>query len=223
MPLVPAATSLSLSVATAAELWRPAVLSRGAMGRCCHIGGVRVSGAGTRPTPARTSPRLPAASTHASRVTRTHRACPGTMWLPTTASPLSVGRAVLCGGAGRTVIVASESAVLLPPAGRISLIHVDDLVSAMLAAFDNPEAARQLFNIAMTDPVDYGAVATYLARSRGLEAVEIKTSFHSNALDNAKARHMLDWRPEYDFQQLIEAAFTYEREPNDPRKVWYVG
>lgn len=106
---------------------------------------------------------------------------------------------------------------------RRNFVHVDDLVSAMLAAFDNPQAARQLFNIAMTDAVDYSAVAAHLLRSRGLEAVEIETPFHSNALDNTKARHMLGWRPKYDFQQLIEAAFTYERAPEDVRKVWYVG
>ncbi|HEV7278475.1 MAG TPA: NAD(P)-dependent oxidoreductase [Devosiaceae bacterium] len=106
---------------------------------------------------------------------------------------------------------------------RRNFVHVDDLVSAMLAAIDNPKAAGQLFNIAMTDPVDYGDVADHLSSSRGLEAVEIETPFHSNALDNAKARHMLGWQPRYDFQQLIEAAFTYDRAPEDVRKVWYVG
>lgn len=106
---------------------------------------------------------------------------------------------------------------------RRNFIHVDDLVAAMLAAIDNPHATRQLFNIAMTDPVDYGAVAAYLSQTRGLDSMRIETPFHSNALDNAKARLMLDWEPEYDFQKLIEAAFTYERAANDVRKVWYVG
>jgi UDP-glucose 4-epimerase len=106
---------------------------------------------------------------------------------------------------------------------RRNFVHVDDLVSAMLSALDSPNAVRQLFNVAMTDPVDYGAVADYLAETRGLERLRIETPLHSNALDNAKARHMLAWKPEYDYQQLIEAAFTYERAPEDVRKVWYVG
>lgn len=106
---------------------------------------------------------------------------------------------------------------------RRNFVHVDDLVAAMLAAIDNPHATRQLFNISMTSPVDYGAVAAYLSRTRGLGGVRVETPFHSNALDNAKARLMLDWEPEYDFQKLIEAAFTYERAANDVRKVWYVG
>jgi nucleoside-diphosphate-sugar epimerase len=104
-----------------------------------------------------------------------------------------------------------------------NFVHVDDLVSAMLAVIDNPKAHQQLFNVAMTEPVDYGAVAAHLERSRGLKGVRIETPFHSNALDNAKARHMLGWEPQYDFQKLIEAAFTYERASSDVRKVWYVG
>ena len=121
---------------------------------------------------------------------------------------------------------AGKVPLMLDAAGqplRRNFVHVEDLVSAMLAALDNPEATQQLFNIAMTDAVDYGAVADHLYRTRGMEGVEIPTPFHSNTLDNAKARHILRWQPQYDFQQLIEAAFTYERAPQDVRKVWYVG
>ena len=50
-----------------------------------------------------------------------------------------------------------------------NFVHVDDLVSAILAALDNPRAKRQLFNICMDRPVDYGEVAAYLARTRGLD------------------------------------------------------
>src|SRR5450631_1805635 len=47
-----------------------------------------------------------------------------------------------------------------------NFVHVDDLVSAILAAIDNPKAKRQLFNICMDRPVDYGEVADHLARPR---------------------------------------------------------
>ena len=104
-----------------------------------------------------------------------------------------------------------------------NFVHVSDLVSAMLAVIDNPAARQQLFNIAMTDPVDYGVVAQHLEATRGLKAVRINTSFHSNILDNAKARHLLGWAPEFGTGELIDAAFGYERAEGDVRKVWYVG
>ncbi|MGV8855330.1 MAG: NAD-dependent epimerase/dehydratase family protein [Devosia sp.] len=104
-----------------------------------------------------------------------------------------------------------------------NFIHVTDLVTAMLAALDNPASRQNLFNIAMDQPVDYGAVATRLSETRGLSSVRIETPFHSNWLDNAKARSALGWQPRYDTARLVDEAFAYQRSADDPRKVWYVG
>ena len=104
-----------------------------------------------------------------------------------------------------------------------SFIHVSDLVSAILAALDNPAARQQLFNIAMNRPLDYATVANHLAATRNLASVAIDTPFHSNWLDNAKARHALGWEPHYDAISLVDAAYAYSRAADDPRKVWYVG
>ena len=104
-----------------------------------------------------------------------------------------------------------------------NFVHVDDLVSAILAALDNPRASGELFNIAMDRPVDYGEVAAYLARTRGLGSVDIQSRFHSNWMDNTKARYLLEWRPSYDLEKLIESAWRYRRSPDDPRIVWYPG
>ena len=104
-----------------------------------------------------------------------------------------------------------------------NFVHVSDLVGAMLAALDNPAAHQQLFNIAMNQPVDYGAVAEHLHRTRGLAGVRIDTPFHSNWLDNAKARQALGWQPHYDMTRLVDEAFDYQRAADDPRKIWYVG
>ncbi|MBW9065885.1 NAD(P)-dependent oxidoreductase [Rhizobium herbae] len=104
-----------------------------------------------------------------------------------------------------------------------NFVHVEDLVSAILAAIDNPRAKRQLFNICMDRPVDYGEVASYLARTRGLSSVHIPSQFHSNWMDNSKAKYLLDWRPRYDLELLIDSAWKYERSQNDPRIVWYPG
>ena len=104
-----------------------------------------------------------------------------------------------------------------------NFVHVEDLVSAILLAIDHPKARQQTFNICMDEPVDYGKLAEYLAQTRGLPSVAIRTQFYSNWLDNTKAKFLLGWRPAYDLPRLVEAAWTYQRGADDPRKVWYPG
>lgn len=106
---------------------------------------------------------------------------------------------------------------------RRNFVHVFDLVEAILAALDNSKARQQLFNICMSRPVDYGELSEYLAKSRGLASVRIDSAYHSNWMDNAKARALLGWEPQYDLQRLVEEAWDYQRSPNDPRRVWYPG
>jgi nucleoside-diphosphate-sugar epimerase len=116
--------------------------------------------------------------------------------------------------------------ILVDAAGaplRRNFVHVSDLVEAMVAVIDNPAARQQLFNIAMTQPIDYAEVAAYLEATRGLRGVRINSPFHSNHLDNAKARLLLGWEPAYDMKKLIDEAFDYQRAADDVRKVWYVG
>jgi nucleoside-diphosphate-sugar epimerase len=104
-----------------------------------------------------------------------------------------------------------------------NFVHADDLVSAIVAALDNPRAARQLFNISMDRPVDYGEVAAYLKRTRNLDSIDIPSGYHSTWLDNSKAKFCLGWQPEFDLKKLVDSAFDYIRSPNDPRVVWYPG
>ena len=106
---------------------------------------------------------------------------------------------------------------------RRNFVHVDDLVAAILAAIDNPRATRQLFNISMDRPVDYGEVAAHLKQTRGLASVDVPSEYHSTWLDNAKAKHLLDWQPRYDLARLVDSAYDYRRGPEDPRIVWYPG
>jgi len=116
--------------------------------------------------------------------------------------------------------------VMLDPDGhpvKRNFVHIDDLVSAMLLAINNPKARQQLFNICMDEPVDYGEVGKYLNETRGLPTIQIKTEYHSTWLDNAKAKFLLSWRPEYDLKRMIDSAFDYIRAEDDPRKVWYPG
>ncbi|CDZ40533.1 Putative UDP-glucose 4-epimerase [Neorhizobium galegae bv. officinalis] len=106
---------------------------------------------------------------------------------------------------------------------RRNFVHVDDLIGAILAAIDNPRTTGQLFNISMDQPVDYGDLGARLAARHGLRPIEIDTPFHSNWLDNSKARMLLGWAPQVDLEQMIDRAWRYERADNDPRIVWYPG
>ena len=75
----------------------------------------------------------------------------------------------------------------------------------------------------MDEPVDYGAVAAHLKATRNLSSIDIPSAYHSNWLDNTRAKLDLNWRPRYDLAKLIDAAWTFQRAPHDPRKVWYPG
>lgn len=116
--------------------------------------------------------------------------------------------------------------VMLDPAGKPvkrNFVHVEDLVSAIEHAIDNPAAKQQLFNVCMNEPVDYGELALYLKQTRKLPSVNVPTPFYSTWLDNSKAKFLLGWRPKYDLAKLTDAAFDYQRSPDDPRKIWYPG
>ena len=116
--------------------------------------------------------------------------------------------------------------IMLDPDGRPVLrnfVHVDDLVTAILAALDHPSAQQQTLNICMDEPVNYQAVADYLRETRDLPAIEIATPYFSTWLDNTKAKLLLGWRPRYDLKKLIDAAWSYRRSADDPRKVYYPG
>lgn len=116
--------------------------------------------------------------------------------------------------------------IMLDPDGepiQRNFVHVDDLVTAILNAIDHPKAHQQLFNICMDEPVHYGQVAEILRHTRGLPSVEIKTEFRSTWLDNSKAKFLLDWHPQYDLKRLVEEAFSFQREADDLRKIWYPG
>jgi UDP-glucose 4-epimerase len=104
-----------------------------------------------------------------------------------------------------------------------NFVHIEDLVDAILAALDNPAARRQTFNVCMDEPVDYGQLGAYLAASRGLPTVGVRTPYHSTWLDNSKAKLRLDWRPRYDLARLVEEAWSYQRPADEPRIVWYPG
>lgn len=132
-----------------------------------------------------------------------------------------VGAEAAAGHAARGAIP-----VLLDAAGvpvQRNFVHVEDLVSAILAALDQPRARQQLMNVCMDEPLDYGRLGDHLARTRGVPLVPIRDRFHSTWLDNSKAKFLLGWRPRYDLERLADEAFSYQRAADDPRRIWYPG
>jgi nucleoside-diphosphate-sugar epimerase len=148
---------------------------------------------------------------------------------------LSFGEDVFGGPRWRDLVGAEEAdaylerqtiPIMLDPEGRPvkrNFVHLDDLVDAILAAIDNPAARRQTFNVCMNEPVDYGELGAYLTESRGFPTVGIPTPYFSTWIDNAKAKFLLGWQPQYDLQRMTDAAWDYERPADEPRVVWYPG
>ena len=126
----------------------------------------------------------------------------------------------------REYVASAAVPVMLDPDGRPvkrNFVHVDDLVEALLLALDAPQVRHQLMNVCMDEPVDYGALGDYLARTRGVPLVPLRTPYHSTWLDNSKAKFLLGWRPRYDMARLVEAAWAFQRPADEPRVVWYPG
>lgn len=148
---------------------------------------------------------------------------------------LSFGEDVFGGPRWRDLVGAEEAdayadrqavPIMLDREGRPvkrNFVHVDDLVDAILAALDSAAARKQTFNVCMDEPVDYGELGAYLNESRGLPTVGIRTPYFSTWLDNAKAKFLLGWRPQYDLRRLTDAAWDYQRPVDEPRVVWYPG
>ena len=106
---------------------------------------------------------------------------------------------------------------------RRNFVHISDLVDAIIKAIDNPNARQQTFNICMDEPLDYEKMGAHLARTRGYVITRIPSDFYSSWMDNSKAKFLLGWQPVYDAEGLIDSAFEYQRDPSDPRVIWYPG
>lgn len=104
-----------------------------------------------------------------------------------------------------------------------SIIGVDDVVDAILAAIEIRPPGCQTFNLAMEEPFDYGRAAAYISNRFGHEAVEIPTPFHSVWIDNMKARQLLNWSPKLNTQSLVDAAWAFQPANGSRREVVYPG
>ena len=100
-------------------------------------------------------------------------------------------------------------------------------VAAVLVTGETPEADRAFKRLLEDRTLGRGPKQpiekTYLAITRGVPTVGVRTEFHSTWLDNAKARFLLGWRPRYDLKRLVDEAWSYSRGRDEPRIVWYPG
>lgn len=111
-------------------------------------------------------------------------------------------------GPGRSPLdrVASGAAHRVAQPGQVfSRIHVDDIVTAVLAGFDAPAGA---YNIADDLPAPQDEVVTYAAELLGLPAPPVvpleslppaARAFYAEnrRVANGKAKRVLDWTPRY--------------------------
>ncbi len=88
-----------------------------------------------------------------------------------------------------------------------NMLHVNDLVAAIIIAIDHIEAKQQTFNISMDEPFDYGKAAEYLLKTRQIKSVKMETEYHSTWLDTTKAKFLLGWRPAYGLERMIDEAW----------------
>lgn len=102
-----------------------------------------------------------------------------------------------------------------------NFVHVDDLVDAILAAFDNPATKGNLYNVCMDEPVAYGAVASHLKECEASIRSIFRAAIIRTGWTTARPNSIWAGTRNYDLAKLIEAAWTYRREDNDPRKIWY--
>lgn len=88
-----------------------------------------------------------------------------------------------------------------------NMVHLQDLITAIVISLEHTAATRQTFNISMDEPFDYGKAADYLLKTRKITSVPMQTGYYSTWLDNSKAKFILGWRPEFGLEQIIEGAW----------------
>ena len=92
-----------------------------------------------------------------------------------------------------------------------------------MRAIDSPRRASRLSTFAWTSRSTTASSPPTSPRPAACRRCRFATPYHSTWLDNAKAKFLLGWRPHYDLKKLTDAAFDYQRAPNDPRVICYPG
>jgi nucleoside-diphosphate-sugar epimerase len=101
---------------------------------------------------------------------------------------------------------------------RRHIVAVEDCVQAHLLALQTEGIEGHTFMIAMNDPFDYVAAATYAAERLGIETLDLVDPVGEDfCIDTTKARYRLGYRPQYDIFGLIDKAVAF-RQAGAPRR-----
>ena len=105
-----------------------------------------------------------------------------------------------------------------------NFVHVSDLVSAILAALDNPAARQRLFNIAMDQTGRLRAGSPqFLPGPASCDRSKSRPPFTATGWTSPlRGPRWAGNRPS-DLEAMIEMAWAWDRKEGDPRKVWYPG
>lgn len=93
---------------------------------------------------------------------------------------------------------------------RRHVVAVEDCVQAYLLALRREGIEGETFMIAMNDPFDYVEAAAYAAERLGIGVAELVDPVGQDfAIDTAKARYVLGYRPRFDIRRLIDHAVEF--------------
>jgi nucleoside-diphosphate-sugar epimerase len=94
---------------------------------------------------------------------------------------------------------------------RRHIVHIDDVMQAFERMLDFDAAVGQSFNIAGPAAFDYGAAARLLSARTGIPTVEIPTNYFSFEIDISRARRVLGYAPQNDFERMADRAIEFRR------------
>jgi len=90
------------------------------------------------------------------------------------------------------------------------IVAVEDCVQSYLLALRRDGIEGHTFMIAMNDPFNYVEAARYAAGKLGLDVLDLVDPIGKDfCIDNAKARWVLGFQPQYDIYRLIDQAMAF--------------
>ena len=93
---------------------------------------------------------------------------------------------------------------------RRHIVHIDDVIHGFDRMLDNPAALNEDFNIAAPAAFDYRSASSYLSEKTDLPTVEISCpEYHSFEIDISKAREMIGYAPQNDFEAMADRALAF--------------
>jgi len=116
--------------------------------------------------------------------------------------------ALVRAGEERLPILTNEAGV---PYNR-HIVHIDDVLQAFGLILGNPAAVGESFNIAAPAAFNYRPAAGYLSQQTGIPTIELVCAgYHSFSINITKARSVLGYDPQYDFQRIADSALEAQR------------